>query len=157
MRSLSVLTLGLSCLLLSTITACNSEPPSCPVISDDYMLTYRYLDGAACDIGPYLITVDGGGAGVKNTTDNRNDVIIETEVHLRGCSLSLGVNVTNTKTTLAMSSVSGNLTVYNVSNISGVGSGAKYDANGKVECTGEFEMILAPPPATLPIAGMPSL
>ena len=162
MRSLSVLTLVLSSLLLPTTTGCNTEPPRCPVINNDYMLTYHYLDGSACDIGPYLITVDGGGSGVKNTTDNRNDVIIDTEVHLRGCSLSLQVDVTNTKTALAMSSVAGNLTVYNVSNISGIGNGAKFSADGQVECQGEFEMILEPPPmstSTMPIAGMqaPSL
>jgi hypothetical protein len=123
------------------------------------LLNYRYLDGdgTACAIGPYQLTVDGGGSGVKNTTDRRADVTLYTEVHLRGCSLSLQVDVTDTKTTANMSSVAGDLTVYSVNNISGVGVGTKYSSDGRsVECQGQYEMTLQPPPmdtSSMPIAG----
>ena len=146
MRKLFLLHLVLIATLLPVTTACNQEPASCPTIDNSYMLNYRYLDGDACDVGPYLISVDGGGSGVKNTTDRRADVTIYTEVQLSGCSLRLQVDIINNRSDLQESTVQGNLTVYNVNRISGVANGIKYDLDGKVQCEGQFELTLEPPP-----------
>lgn len=134
------------------LAACNSEPIQCPVLNDRYVLSYRSISNPDCAIGPYEIAV-AGGAGVVTTTDTRPDTVIQTDVHLRGCTLSLKIEVTNAMTDATMSVAKGNLTVYDEDTISGVGSATKYLDNGE-SCQGPFELTLHRVQPVLPTAGM---
>lgn len=133
-------TLGLVVLLA---TGCTPEPASCRAVEGEFWAEYTYMGGTTlpgtntCPVGPYLLTVDGGGSGTKNLTTNFPNRSITTDLVLKGCDVGLQVTV-NTTGGDPIAVVDGDMRIINNDLLMGTVRGQATDGSGQW-CDASFE------------------
>ena len=144
MRELTTRTLAiaLACLTVVALSACNTEPQTCDKVAADYQALYTPVDGSCGPIAnPYMVRFDGGLKGVNTIMQNLANVLLTTDIVMKGCTVHMTQKVSNREGGILLSEIDGqSISLKDQDRLTGRVSIAQYDmATGALLCNGNYD------------------
>ena len=138
-RRISLRPWAVLCLVGSALVGCSSPPPSCPGVAGRFQPLYEMRSG---NCGVF------GTANTVQVEDNISiekfaNVDVETETVVKGCTVFMKQTIRDKNTGVVQQVVQGStLEVQDENQLSGMVTLTRYQSDGMMTCSGEYNLLL---------------
>jgi hypothetical protein len=124
-----------------TLGACNTEPKTCDKVAGLYQPLYTWVDGSCGNIvNPNMVPFDGGLHGVNTIMQNLANILVTTDIVMKGCTVHMTQKVQNREGGFLQSQIDGaSIRIQNQDQLTGRVAVVQYDATGTPMCSGNYD------------------